>query len=159
MTDSPTDTWTLGQTREWQRQHAEDGRPCANCSQLVKVYHRPLNANMASALVFLWQAAGMDWCHIRTTLPDDKRFQHREEGKLRYWGLLEEETTRRADGGRAGWWRVTPEGARFVTGTCLVPKYAAIYDAKLQRLHGVKIGIHQALSTKFDYAALMRGQA
>ena len=51
-----------------------------------------------------------------------------DAAKLVYWGLIEEEALQREDGGRAGWWRVTAYGERFLKGLIRVPKYARVFD-------------------------------
>jgi hypothetical protein len=108
---------------------------------------------MAMSLIRMYRAAGTDWQHVPTTTAGGSR----EEGKLRYWGLVEEDLMVRDDGGRAGWWRVTDAGRLFVLGRSKVPKHAVIFDARCLRLEDDdgQITIQQALGRKFDYAELM----
>lgn len=74
-----------------------------------------------------------------------------------HWGLIEEEPIVRPDGGRAGWWRITPFGQQFVLGNSTVPKYARLYDGRCLGLEGVPVTIRDCLGTKFNYADLMAG--
>lgn len=106
---------------------------------------------MARSLILMHQRGGSDWLHIPTALPA----RSREEGKLRYWGLIEESPIEREDGGRAGWWRVTAAGTDFVLGRSTVQKYARIYDDRLLGLVGDWINIYDALGDKFNYDELM----
>lgn len=147
---------TLLAAKNWLRERVDDGEHCPCCGQLAKVYRRQLNAAMARALIMFWRAgATTDWVHGPTLL----RGARADEGKLRYWGLLDEQYAKRDDGGRAGWWRVTTAGARFVAGTSRVPKYALVYDGRCLGLGGEFITIHDALATRFNYDQLMTGAA
>lgn len=145
------DSVSLGEARGWLRERVDRGEHCPLCGQHSKVYKRKLNSGMARSLILMHKRGGSGWIHIPTELPA----RSREEGKLRYWGLIEESPVEREDGGRAGWWRVTSTGTRFVLGRSTVPKYARIYDDRLLRLDGEPIDIWDALGDKFDYDELM----
>lgn len=144
----------LGEARKWLRaEAAAGGAKCPCCTQFTKVYRRPLNSGMARSLIRMYRAAGTDWQHVPTTTSGGSR----EEGKLRYWRLVEEDRREREDGGRAGWWRVTNAGRAFVLGQFQVPKHAIIFDARCLRLDSTDglITIREALGKKFNYAELM----
>jgi hypothetical protein len=145
------DNVTLGEARAWLRKRAEEGATCPCCTQFAKVYKRKLNSGMARSLIAMFVIKGTDWVHIPTELSA----RSREEGKLAYWGLVEESVEPRDDGGRAGWWRVTPAGRRFVLRETRVPKYARIYDGRRLSLTGEPVSIMDALGDKFDYNELM----
>lgn len=144
----------LGDARQWLRERVEEGAVCPCCTQFAKVYTRPLNSGMARSLIEMYRIAGMDWVHIPTAIGA----RSREEGKMRYWDLVEDSGDIRPDGGRAGWWRVTPHGARFVLRQIKVQKYARIYDDRLLNLKGNLVDIQDVLGTKFDLRKLMRGE-
>lgn len=147
------DSMTLGEARQWLRERLVEGASCPCCTQLARLYRRPINSGMARSLIKMWRVGGLDWQHIPTSVGA----RSREEGKLRYWGLIEEEIEiRRDDGGRAGWWRVTNHGYDWIHGLTFVQKYAWIYDGGLRRLDGPLINIQQALGSKFDLRDLMR---
>lgn len=151
--DHPTASTPLGDVREYVRIRAADGGvDCPACTQHVKVYRRPLNSGMARSLITMWLAAGRGWQHVPTTVGG----RSREEGKLRYWSLIEEATEqRRPDGGRAGYWRLTEDGEQFVRGLRWVPRYALVYDGRLLDHDGDLITIRDALGDRFDYDVLM----
>lgn len=143
---------TLREAQDELRGMLDAGEKCPCCTQLAKVYKRKLNSGMAVSLIRMYRAAGIAWQHIPTTIGA----RSREEGKLRYWGLVEEETTvRRDDGGRAGFWRVTSLGSDFALGLASVPSHARIYDGRCLGLVGDPIGIRDALGERFDYEELM----
>lgn len=147
------DSTPLGVARDWTRKHAEDGVACPVCTQRVQVYKRKLNSGMARSLIAMYAIGGTDWVHVPTAIGA----RSREEGKLAYWGLVEESLTPRDDGGRAGWWRVTTKGEAFVRMQLRVPSHARVYNGNVLGLMGTYVTIADALGTKFNYSELMAG--
>jgi hypothetical protein len=78
-----------------------------------------------------------------------------DAAKMVHWGLIEEEKTRREDGGRAGWWRITPLGVQWLRNQTSVPRYAHIYDGRCLRLSGPPLTVADAVKQKFDLRELM----
>lgn len=149
---------TLAEARTWLgEQLAEGGTVCPCCNQFAKIYRRKLNANMARLLITAYQAVGFEWFHGPTLLRDGTG----DLAKLRYWGLVVEESKTRPDGGRAGWWRVTPMGEAFVAHRTLLPRHALVYDSRLLRLDATAghVSAEEALEEKFNYAELMGQRA
>lgn len=160
MADYPefTDAATLGEARAWLREQAQaEGAKCPCCTQFTRVYRRIITSAMARGLIAMWRDSPTDWFHMPTVLGHLAG----DHAKLRYWGLIEEETVRRVDGGRAGWWRITEQGARFVKRAALVPRHALVFDGQLMRLDATDghVSIADALGERFDYGALMAGTA
>ena len=152
----PTDT--LAAARAWLRKAARErgGTRCPCCGQHAQVYRRSINAGMARSLIAMHRLAPDGaWVHVPTQIGA----RSREEGKLAYWGLVEEEVAVRPDGGRSGWWRVTARGRQFAGGRLKVAKWAYVYNGMvLEYDSSVMIDIKGALGRKFDYDALMRGE-
>lgn len=144
---------SLAEAQGWLRERVDDGAACPCCTQYAKVYRRKINAGQAQPLIRMWRLCGTQWCHIPTELAS----RGHEESKLAYWGILEEELKLRDDGGRAGWWRITELGRRFVLDEVRLPKYARIYDGRCLGLAGEPQGIRDALGVKFNYSDLMVG--
>lgn len=144
---------TLAEARDTLQLQLDEGTTCPCCDQFAKVYSRKINAGHARALIALYRAVGRDWGHLATY------DQSREASKLAYWGLIEEESARRDDGGRSGWWRITDLGERFLRNQLLVPKHARVYDGRLLRLDDTDglVSIVDALGTRFNYSELMAG--
>lgn len=137
---------TLDEAKAWLRDRVDDGAECPCCTQFAKVYRRKLNAGMAKSLIRMYQAAGTDWQNITETIPA----RSREEGKLRYWGLVEPGTER-------GIWRVTPKGELFVKNRIKVPRHVRIYDDRMLGFDGPEeTDIVGALRSPFDYDELMK---
>lgn len=147
---------TLGDARDKLRHLVENGgHSCPCCAQFAKVYKRPINSSMARDLIAMYRLHGLEFCYLPDVRTATKSRGNREESKLRYWGLIEEEQTLRPDGGRAGWWRVTELGERFVLNQTHVQKYAHIYDGRRLRFSGSPVSIVEALGQKFNYRELM----
>lgn len=145
---------TLLEARAWLRARVDDGEHCPCCGQYAKVYKRTINAAMARALIAMYHVdttGTWGWMHLPTAVPGERG----DACKTAYWGLIEEESVARPDGGRSGWWRLTPLGGSYVRGTITMPKYAKVYDGRCLGLTGPLLSIRDALGTRFDYAELM----
>lgn len=147
---------TLTDARTWLLSRIVNGARCPCCSQFAKAYRRQINSGMARSLIAIYlHAPDGAWVHIPTKL--DAR--SREEGKLRYWNLVEEQRdVIRDDGGRAGYWRITPRGRQWVTGQITLPKYVTVYNNTVIATYGDEINVQTALGNKFNYAELMNPQ-
>jgi len=153
----PDDSTTLGAARDWLREQVDDGVECPCCTQLAKVYRRKVLAAAAIALIQVYRRVGTEWVHI-PSLSSKIAATGGTWALMAHWQLIEEATEKRDDGGRAGWWRITPYGERFVRNTLSIPKYARVYDGRLLSLVGEQVTIVDALGTKFDYRDLMEGR-
>lgn len=154
----PADDVTLEEARDWLRDRVDDGATCPLCSQFAKVYRRTVHSTMARVLILAYRQHDLEWFQLSAVERLIGRGGSSEAGKLRYWGLVEEEAERRPDGGRAGWWRVTPAGRDFVLERVAVPRHALVYDGRCLGLEGAPLTVRDALGTRFDLAALMRGE-
>lgn len=146
---------TLTDARAQLRQDLDRGARCPCCTQFAKVYRRKINSGMARSLIAMYRTTPSGWIHLPTQIGA----RSREEGKLAYWGLVEEENALRPDGGRAGYWRLTDTGRAFVRGLVALPKYARVYDGRCLGLDPTSTAtIRDALGTAFDYDDLMHGR-
>ena len=103
-----------------------------------------------AAIKMLRHGADRRYVHLPTIAGDGC-----EGGKLRYWGLAVEESEEREDGGRSGWWMLTPLGVGFVKNLVRVPSHARVYDGRLLGLVGENVNIVDCLGEKFSYVELM----
>ncbi len=143
---------TLGEARTWLADRVKTGARCPCCNQFAKVYRRQINSGMARSLIAMYlHGPEGQWVHV----PTQVGARSREEGKLRYWGLVEEQVDVRSDGGRAGYWRLTPAGRAWVTGQSTVPKYVTVYNNQVLESYGEQITIAGALGDRFSYSDLM----
>lgn len=145
----------LGAAREVLLENLDEGAGCPCCGRHAQRYRRQINVEMARTLIALYRQHGRSWANLKDVRRGAKT-SNREESKLRYWGLLEEEkTVRRDDGGRAGWWRVTERGERFALGNLAVPQYALEFHRKCVGFEGEMRTIEVALGKKFNLAELL----
>jgi len=151
---------TLAQAHE-ETMRAADGAGvrCPCCGQYARAYRRTIAASSAYTLLCLYRVHGTAWTHLQHFM-EAHDIRRADEAKLAYWGLLQERAsggTNAAGGPRAGYWRVTELGARWVRGEATVPYYARVYDGVCSGLDGDPVGIRDALGARFDYDDLMRG--
>jgi hypothetical protein len=152
--DPLPDSATLGEAKTWLRGNVEEGTRCPCCNQMAKVYRRRVNSQQVRALLLLYRKRSTQFAHV-TTVDKSLEGNGGDLSKLRYWGLTEEMPETRPDGGRAGYWRVTELGEKWILERATVARYARIYDGKLLSLDGPQTNVRQALGTKFDLSALM----
>lgn len=153
-----SDDTTVGSARARLFELAREGHACPCCRQNVKIYKRPLNHVPAAAMVALYRECLIGWGHMPTIMANRLPALAGQGGYAvlgKHWGLIEEATAQRKDGGRAGWWRVTTIGARFVTGSLKVKKYAEIYNGRMIALMGEGISVHEALGKEFDLMEIL----
>ncbi|AYP70039.1 hypothetical protein I5G62_gp53 [Mycobacterium phage CRB2] len=146
---------TIQAGRDWLEtvMYDPEGGECPCCTQRVKVYSRSIHASEARALILAEREHGGEWFHAPTFA--DTAQLGGSWAMLRRWGLIEENTIPREDGGRAGYWRITEHGQAFVRGEVKVPKYSRIFDNHLLDHVGEPVSIIEALGDRFDYRALM----
>lgn len=133
------------------------GVECPCCRQYAKMYRRKVNSSMARGLIEMYRAYGLRYGNLQEVRRKRGATDNREESKLRYWGLVEEDLHPRDDGGRSGFWRVTERGESWVNGCITIPKYAYLYDGECMSVSGDPVDIHDALGQKFSYRDLMIG--
>lgn len=153
-----SDSMTLGEARSQLRELAYGGTRCPCCTRNVRVFRRKLTSVAARAIVALYEEHTLSYGHMqdvaRKRLPDVAG----QAGYLllsQHFGLIEEERRRRPDGGRVGYWRVTPLGAAWLRGEETVPLYADIYDGRCLGLHGDLVTVQDVLGSHFNFAELV----
>lgn len=146
----------------WVKTHYEEGASCPCCGQFVKLYKRQLNSMMARQLLAIWKHYAIPgnwrtWLHASTYLRTCGL--DRECAKLRFWGLIDEQSGSRDDGGKhRGFYHITERGVDFAAGMTTVPKFIYCYNNQLVELDEpdpTRIHITDALGSRFDYDELM----
>lgn len=143
---------TLTEAKDWLRAQLPKGARCPCCNQHVQVYRRPMYGTLARALIACYLAGGTD----RYVHSSDLGITLRggEMGKLAYFQLVVEERAQRPDGGRTGYWRVTPLGADWLFGRRKVSKYAWVYDGQVRGYDGPMVSVADVLDEPFDLRSL-----
>jgi hypothetical protein len=148
-----TDASTVGESKVWLEENRHEGVDCPSCGELVKVYRHKIDSAMARTLILMYRAGGTSSAVHTPSLPGDTH----KASQLKWWGFVEEERVIRPDGGRAGFWRVTEEGERWINGAS-APTYAYIFNGKVLELSDDSFAtITDALGTKFNFSNLMSG--
>lgn len=150
--DDPN-AWTVAQARDYLRERAVEGAICPCCEGNVKVYPRHIHSKMASDLIRFHREVGTEWGHLRTLFGNEHMG---DWAKLRYWQLIVESDDVREDGSRrAGVWKITELGERYVHDDLRVPYTARVYGGRVLEMKGDRVGIRDALGTAFSYDELM----
>lgn len=157
MSKAPQPEDTLEYTRQWVSEESIEGVQCPACDQHAKVYRRKISSSIAEVLIAIHHVAqrtGEEFVHV----PSLRVKNGREVSKLTWWGFVEEAAAIRDDGGRAGFWRVTPEGEKWLKNLTTAPKYAVTYNGRLLEMtEDERVTILDALGSKFNYRELMDG--
>lgn len=146
---------TIQAGKVWLRSKLDKGADCPLCGQRAQLYKRKINSGAARGLITMWHMYGQQWGHLPSTA--NLARLGGEFSRLALWGLVEEATEKREDGGRAGYWRITDAGVEFIKGRKSLPTYALVYNGKRRGFDGPSVTIQDALGDKFNYAELMDG--
>lgn len=176
MAERPPSHYELNELRQWVQVRLEKpgGIRCPVCAQHAQAYKRKITKSMVNVMgrmlaiqgermlsltdaikpgnTFETDASGKRWVH----LPHVKQ-ESRDATMLAYWGLIEEWSVVREDGGRAGYWRVTDEGIEFLKGEMRVFTYAHVYRGERYAFSGDQITVHD-VAPKFNLNDLMKGE-
>lgn len=128
---------------------------CPVCDQHAKIYKRRVNSSMARGLISMFLAFGTDFGYLQDVRRQHGESDNREESKLRFWELVEEDPRRRDDGGRAGYWRVTDKGVAWLDREITIPKYVLLYNNEMIDYRDPQVTIDDCLGKNFRLDELM----
>ena len=152
-----SDDETIGAARMRLARDMEDGvlTNCPTCGCLAHVAKRSIHTSQAVGLILIARAGGDE------EYVDTARITHSNSrmdvAKSKWWDLIVELGEPRDDGGRAGWWKLTPLGRAFVFRETTVTKYAHVFDNDVQWRSGPPVSIVDCLHNRFDWWELMHG--
>lgn len=152
-----TDASTLAEARAYVLEERDGGVQCPCCDQRAQVYRRQIHSRMARDLILCLNAALASGSPATAVHLPELVHNRGDASKLTYWGLLQEERIQREDGGRAGWWHVTPAGVLFARGMLEVPKYALVYNGRCLGMEGPPVTILDCIGIGFNLAELLAG--
>ena len=155
--DAITAETTLVEAKDYLLARMDEGVVCPCCTQFAKVYRWSLYSTAVRALILYYRLGGTsEFVHSNRLKDYDYKGQG-DASRLRHWDLVEEEKTRRDDGGRSGYWRVTELGERFIRETASIPRYIYIFDGLVVGRSPEMATIHDAIRTRFNYDEMMEG--
>lgn len=146
-------------TKTFKEEELLQGTKCPCCDRFIKMYKRTITSAMAYGLILLQRKGKGDWIHLRQFFTSRNMRAMNDVPTLVFWDLLEKKDDYYRSGNNAGFYRVTPQGEDFVTGSIMLPKYVYILNGKLKKYGQEKfVGIEECLNDKFAYEKLMRGE-
>ena len=103
-----------------------------------------------------------EWFHLESymkNIPEAPASIRGDLSKLCYWDLLESKRGKRDDGSsRNGMYRITDKGMQFVMGQLRLKSHVRMFNNATYGFDGKDINIVDALSSKFNYGELMKGE-
>jgi hypothetical protein len=148
----------LSDVSAWVDANIKEGVVCPITGRTIKMWVQKLDTNMAQSLIRLYKVApSRAFVHYPTALAHltPKGQDNHKISQLKWWYFVEEELTLRPDGGRAGYWRITEPGIKFVLDEIKVPAKALTWRGEVEDWSGEEIGITDALGESFIYRELM----
>lgn len=151
-----TEKHTVGDAKEYLRDHWEEGCHCPACGQHVKLYNRKITSAMAYGLVLIYNhvkrsPGGSKPIHIEDFFKerDCPSSVRGDFAKLRWWGLIDRHEE------RPGYYSLTPKGIFFVEGKVEAPRYCKIFNNTCYGFSNEQTDIDKALGDSFSYEELM----
>lgn len=144
---------SLSSARAAVRDGREEGVICPCCDQLVKVYQRRINLQMARAA--LWMSGTPAGKYVDMTKAPADIIRNREYSRLALWGLAEAEPGRGSSGSRRGSWRLTEGGRLFVNGVLRVAEHVTVLNGRVIDVSRGTIGIGRVKG--FDFMEVWNG--
>ena len=137
-------------------QDKRKGFKCSCCGQLVKLYSRHFNCNMALALIYLYKNRDKTFIHLENSMIADGFKRCGDASYLLHYYLIENMPEKRKDQSpRNGHYKISGRGILFVEGVMKVHERFLICNNKFEGYEGDEITIRQALGKKFDFEELM----
>lgn len=137
---------TLASARAAVAAGREQGIVCPCCDQLVKVYKRKLNSQMAMAA--MWMSKFDDYVPMHTAPPEI--LLNREYSRLALWWLAEAMPGKNGVGARRGMWRLTDLGRAFVKAKARVPAYMLVLNGAVVDASRETISIDEVKGFNMD---------
>lgn len=130
---------SLNSARQAVKAGREQGVVCPCCDQLVKVYRRKLNLQMARAA--LWMSRTPTGHFADMTKAPPSIIRNREYSRLALWMLAESEPGRNHAGSKRGRWKLTHEGRLFVDRITKVPEAVYVLNGEVIDVSCGTVGI------------------
>jgi hypothetical protein len=122
---------------------------CLCCKTLFRQYQRGMTSVIARALIGIYQVREDHGYAHMSHVARVVDLRGGDYAKARYWGLADPHPE------KAGWWRLTSLGERFVKGLASVSGHALVVNGRCIDFGGEPVTIRQALGERFDYNELM----
>ena len=132
------------------------GYCCSECNQLVKLYRRHFNSNMALALIFLYHNRHKGFIHLENEMKAAGYKRCGDASYLRHYRFIEGKQEKREDESpRNGMYKISGLGILFVEKKSKAREFFLTFNNKCEGFDGEEIDIEKALTKKFNYSELM----
>lgn len=132
---------------------------CPHCGRYAQIYKRHIHATIANQLIMLFKLGGHSgkYVHAADIIPDGQAGPG-DLTKAKYFGLIQPMPDNNEAKKSSGYWTLTDDGHKFVTGKKEIPAYLLIFDDKVIGKSEDTIYISDALdSGGFNYGELING--
>ena len=163
--DSPTgpadEAWDGGGVERLRAEARLPIKHCDSCGGGTKLYRRKLNSGMARALIVLHRYRFDDrWVDLKRLDPLLVAQIQGDLSKLAHWGLAETRTGADPEKRDSGVWRITDDGAAFVSQASTVASHVFLRSPgnHIEGYEETRVDIKAALGRRFNYYELMAGR-
>lgn len=134
-----------------------EGEDCFHCARFAKATRRTISSSMARGLILMAGLLGREHPGGWVYFPDLPKFLLRSKtlSQAKYWRLIEPRGNDDPTIKGSGWWRLTADGMRFVSGDATVTNWAWVYDDHVLDFDGPQVSIRESLGRRFDYSRLL----
>lgn len=161
--EEPKDTLKEARDEFWDGLYAGKQVHCPCCDKDGKVHPVTMQSTLVLILFWLYRQHLLNpgcWKHVPTEAPRWV-IEQNAVGKLLLWGLVDRMPNEGANEDTAkkclGTYRINQGGIHFLRGEWTVDRAAMTYNDTILWWDERPITVHEALTEKFDYAALIRG--
>lgn len=133
---------------------------CPCCQRRARTNKMRVHSTLAAMLMKLAKVSNgiagdlKSWVHVEAF-----RLDYASTGNdfciCKHWGIVEARAADETeDKNSSGYYRLTDLGVDYVLGKASIPKYAFVFDNRVQRFSEERVNIEQSLNNKFSYAEL-----
>ena len=134
-----------------------EGVECENCGKYAKATARKIDSTMARGLILMAGERGRREPGGWVSFPELPKIFLRSKtlSQAKHWRLIEARVKTDMLISGSGWWRLTPDGMRFVAAQATITETAWVYNDRVLEYEGPQVSIWDCLGHKFNYETLL----
>jgi hypothetical protein len=130
------------------------GGNCPCCQRWGKINGYQITSTQVRGMIWMFQNFFEDeWVDLGKA--PKWVLRSKSMATLHHWGLLETKKNADKKVRGSGLWRLTPLGRDFIHRHITLPKYAFVFNNRLEKYSEEQVDVVQALGKKFSYEELM----
>ena len=130
------------------------GGNCPCCGRWGKINGYQINSTQVRGMIWMLKNFHKDeWIDLGKA--PKWVLRSKSMATLHHWNLLETKKTTGKNARGSGLWRLTPHGHDFIYCRTTVPKYAFVFNNRLEKFSKEQVDVTQVLGKKFSYDELM----